>query len=140
MFHVPPHGRITDHPYLSSTAADGDNGAFEIVSPEPGWVLFLLCSDGNDPDVPQADGWEHVSVHAARALGRQIRTPTWREMAHVKDRCWDPEDVVMQLHPRRSQYVNHHPHVLHLWRSRVHPIPEPPTILVGVPDAAEPAP
>jgi len=53
-------------------------------------------------------------------------------MAYVKDLCWDDEDVVMQLHPRKSEYVNNHPHVLHLWRPRHEMIPTPPSILVGV--------
>lgn len=52
-------------------------------------------------------------------------------MCQVKDVCWDDEDVVMQLHPRRSQYVNMHPHTLHLWRPLEASIPEPPSILVG---------
>jgi hypothetical protein len=46
-------------------------------------------------------------------------------MCHAKDQCWDAEDVVMQLHPAKSQYVNHHPHVLHLWRPLKETIPIP---------------
>jgi hypothetical protein len=52
-------------------------------------------------------------------------------MNYVKRICWDGEDVVMQLHPRESEYVNCHPHVLHLWRHRTREIPTPPSILVG---------
>jgi hypothetical protein len=130
-FHVPEAARITSHPQLASTYLDGDNGAFVIESPEPGWQLWLICSDGRDVcAAPEGADWEHVSVHAARKSGIS-RTPNWREMAYVKEVCWDPEDVVMQLHPRRSQYVNAHPHVLHLWRPRHLTIPEPPAILVG---------
>lgn len=127
-FHVPARGRITEGPY-GSTAADGNYGAFVLDSPEPGWQLLLIASEGNDSGVPQAEGWEHVSVSARR--GAKVRTPTWAEMCFVKDRFWDAEDVVMQLHPRRSAYVNQHPNVLHLWRSRTQPIPEPPPELVG---------
>lgn len=125
-FHVPERARILTHPQLGSTRADGNNGAFIIESCEPGWQLWLICSDGED--------WEHVSVHAwrARGTGGQLRTPSWAEMCVVKDLCWDPEDVVMQLHPRRSVYVNVHPHVLHLWRpTQGAAIPEPPAGLVG---------
>ncbi|HEX3577551.1 MAG TPA: hypothetical protein VHY33_03220, partial [Thermoanaerobaculia bacterium] len=61
----------------------------------------------------------------------QMRTPTWREMVSVKNECWDDEDVVMQLHPKKSEYVNCHPYVLHLWRPRHAVIPTPPSILVG---------
>lgn len=152
MFHVPESARDTNHPLLGSTTADGNNGAFYVESPEPGWRLALICSDGTDPNAPEADGWEHVSVHAYRGgtiehhvhqsflegarpytTGRpaQTRTPTWKEMAYVKDVCWDGEDVVWQLHPRKSEYVNCHPHVLHLWRHRTREVPTPPAILVG---------
>lgn len=109
----------------------------EIVYADHGLAhdLALIASDGTEPEVPAGLGWEHVSVHAYRGTlerARQLRTPTWREMVFVKDLCWDGEDVVMQLHPRKSAYINNHPHVLHLWRSRDQAIPEPPSILVGI--------
>jgi hypothetical protein len=53
-------------------------------------------------------------------------------MCFVKDLFWEPEDCVMQLHPRRSEYINNHPYVLHLWRPVRDRIPEPPSIYVGV--------
>ena len=127
-FHVPELARDTTHPRLGTTSADGNNGAFSIESPEPGWRLFLIISDGGD--------WEHVSVHA-RQRGK-VRTPRWREMAYVKQLCWDDEDVVVQFHPRKSEYVNCHPHVLHLWRPTEAVIPTPPSEFVGpLPDDAE---
>lgn len=137
-FHVPELARDTTHPLLGTTTADGNNGAFDVESPDAGWRLKLICSDGADPDVPIADGWEHVSVHAYRNAGRAMRTPSWKEMCFVKRLCWDAEDVVVQFHPRESEYVNCHPHVLHLWRSRTQPIPTPPSILVG-PRGEDPA-
>jgi hypothetical protein len=142
-FHVPELSRDTQHPILGTTRADGNNGAFHIESPEPGWTLALIASDG--------EGWEHVSVHAYRTrqvdvvglLGRaestpKMRTPTWKEMSYVKRLCWDAEDVVMQLHPRESEYVNCHPNVLHLWRPTTASIPTPPVEFVG-PLSKEPA-
>ena len=127
-FHVPESARDRTHPQLATTSADGNNGAFHVASPEPGWILALIISDASDPTVMEK--WEHVSVHACR--GRQMRTPTWKEMAFIKDLCWDDEDVVMQLHPRKSEYVNNHPHVLHLWRPLDQTIPTPPSIFVGI--------
>lgn len=44
---------------------------------------------------------------------------------------WDAEDVVMQLHPAQSVYVNHHPGCLHLWRPVSIAIPTPPAWMVG---------
>ena len=125
-FQVPEPSRVTSHPTHGSTPADGNNGAFDLESVEPGWRLFLLASDGA--------GWEHVSIHAYRATGRrghQARTPTWREMAFVKDLCWSGDDVVVQFHPRKVEYVNAHPHVLHLWRPTTHAILTPDPGLVG---------
>ena len=122
MFHVPEASRLRTHPLLGSSSADGNNGAFFIGSPEPGWTLALICSDD--------EGWEHVSVRAVNDAGRS-RTPSWKEMCWAKDVCWDAEDEVIQFHPRRSEYVNCHPHVLHLWRSTSVPIPRPEPALVG---------
>lgn len=128
-FHVPEGGRIRSHPFLASTSADGHNGAFQVPSPEPGWILFLICSDGSGEPARLEYQWEHVSVHAVQ--GARDRTPTWKEMAFVKDLCWDEDDVVMQLHPRRAEYVNVHAYTLHLWRPRLERIPTPPAELVG---------
>ena len=72
--------------------------------------LCILSSgpcDGN----PHAEGWEHVSVSTVD------RTPTWEEMAMVKDLFWAEDECVVQFHPPRSVYVNKHPYCLHLWRN-----------------------
>lgn len=56
------------------------------------------------------DGWEHVSMELfARRL------PTWEEMCYIKNIFWDDEEVVIQIHPKKSTYVNI-TEALHLWR------------------------
>lgn len=84
-FHVPETARVTQHPQLGTTWRDGNNGAFDLDSCEPGWRLTLICSDGTeDPTLPV---WEHVSVHAYRGHDGptlRLRTPNWREMAFIK--------------------------------------------------------
>lgn len=116
---VPEHLRVLS-PFHGPGAQQGNNGAFVIPNPEPGMpALRVIASDGA--------GWEHVSVSTER------RTPTWSEMHHVKGLFWDPEEVVMQLHPRESNYVNNHPYVLHMWRPQMAEIPLPPTFMVGIP-------
>lgn len=100
---------------LESTAELGNNGMFFI--PFGREVLRCMISDG--------EGWEHVSVSLRH------RTPTWDEMCFVKSQFWDDEECVMQLHPRKSEYVNWHPYCLHLWRPLSSAIPEPPSIFVG---------
>ena len=84
---------------------------------------MLIVSDGTDPDA--AESWEHVSVRACRSNGHS-RVPTWREMCFVKNLCWSDDETVIQYHPRRSDYINRHPHVLHLWRPLKAEIPMPP--------------
>jgi hypothetical protein len=151
---VPELARDTTHPLLGTDSSCGNNGAFHVESPEPGWKLALICSDGTDDDpalTPEMKAWEHVSVHAYRPGSQQpegftlasrrpaMRTPTWKEMAYVKRLCWDGEDVVIQFHPRESEYVNCHPHVLHLWRWKAGEMPTPPAILVGPKTEEQPA-
>lgn len=54
---------------------------------------------------------EHVSIELyARRL------PTWYEMCEVKDIFWDYEEEVIQIHPKKSDYVNM-TEALHLWRA-----------------------
>ena len=125
MFHVPELSRGCPmiHRALFGTVADGNNGAFDLSSPEPGWRLACLASDG--------EGWEHVSIHAYNETRTKQRVPTWKEMSYVKRLFWDRSDVVMQLHPAEEDYVNCHPSVLHLWRPTAEHIPVPPAEFVG---------
>lgn len=122
-FHVPELMRNTTHPRLGTSMADGNNGAFLLASPESGWLLMVLASDG--------EGWEHVSIHAYRVRGEQQRTPTWREMTYVKDLFWDAEDVAVQYHPRKSEYRNMHRYTLHIWRPTTAALPTPPAEFVA---------
>lgn len=77
-------------------------------------------------------GWEHVSVSARH--NKKVRIPTWEEMCQIKDIFWDDEDVVVQYHPKKSEYVSNYP-VLHLWRPTEVGMPTPPAIMVGIPGA-----
>lgn len=121
MFHVPEEYRITKG-RVASTSEFGNNGVFEIPPIRGGRKLFCVASDGA--------GWEHASVHVLD--GRRMHIPTWSEMCHIKDLFWDDEDLVIQYHPPKSNYVNNHAYVLHLWRPTNQKIPNPPSILVGV--------
>lgn len=135
MFHVPNQYRIT-RGLQASTPAFGNNGAFTFpnkggatrrrVSTRKSRELFVIASDGM--------GWEHVSVHVWDGEKEALRLPMWDEMCYVKDLFWDAEDVVIQYHPRKSEYVKTHPFVLHLWRPVDQAIPTPPPILVGILD------
>jgi len=100
MFHVDNKYRTVSGP-LASNDVLGNNGLF--IFRKDGHMVNCVVSDGG--------GWEHVSVTINRA-----RTPGWDTMCFVKDQFWGEEDVVMQIHPRKSDYVNFHPYCLHLWR------------------------
>jgi hypothetical protein len=128
-FHVPERYRRTttsNTKWGEPTRHNAGNYGCFIVPPLRGQrKLYCLASDG--------EGWEHVSVHAhSTNKGRAI--PNWDEMCSIKDLFWDPEDAVMQLHPRASVYVTTNAYVLHLWRPREETgmvIPEPDPTLVG---------
>ena len=95
----------------------GEDGGLFIV-PFEGRELQVIASNGGD--------WEHVSVSLPN------RCPNWREMCLIKNIFWQEEDVVMQLHPAKSEYVNMHPYCLHLWRPLLEVIPCPPSWMVGL--------
>lgn len=105
MFKVPNQYRLKNHPMLASDESYGNNGAFAIPI-EHKVTAFVIASDG--------DGWEHVSAHIMDH-GKD-ETPSWEEMCKIKDLFWDEEDCIVQFHPPKTEYVNHHEHCLHLWR------------------------
>ena len=121
-FRVRKGERATDDSY-------GTCGMFYIpASLRRAYALIVICSDGEgwEENGYPPPAWEHVSVSTA------VRCPTWEEMCFIKSLFWDPEDVVIQFHPRASEYVNNHPHCLHLWRPIGVAIPTPPLETVGV--------
>ena len=101
----------------------GEAGAFVIpvrVQGKVSYYLKIIASNG--------EGWEHVSVSI---FSHENKTPTWGNMCLVKNMFWDEEECVVQYHPPKSEYVNHHPGCLHLWRKIGFDYPTPPAILVG---------
>jgi len=115
------HLRVV-HPTLG--AGDSTCGTFLVPplvrQPEPGLALPLrvIFSSGG--------GWEHASVSC------ESRCPSWYEMEHVRRLFWEPDETVMQIHPPLDEYVDHHPHCLHLWRPTYGvPVPRPPHWMVG---------
>ena len=95
----------------------GNNGAFLIPLKTNRQTVLVIASDEG--------GWEHVSV------SREDRCPTWAEMCEVKDIFFAPDEVVVQFHPARSEYVNFHRYCLHLWRPVGEQLPTPPAWMVG---------
>lgn len=81
-------------------------------------VLHFIFSNGC--------GFEHLSVSTP------ARTPTWDEMCKMKEIFWRDDEVCMQLHPKKEEYVNNHNYCLHIWKPIDKEIPTPPSILVGL--------
>lgn len=95
---------------------DEYNGAFFLTI--KGQTYSVIASNG--------EGWEHVSV-----AGKN-RTPSWEVMNEIKDMFFHEDEVVMQLHPIKDEYVNNHKNCLHLWRPINQKIPTPPKWMVGI--------
>jgi hypothetical protein len=106
---------------MASPPLSGCNGMFIVSNKLGPHTLAIIASDGTDKD---ARGWEHVSVSTA------MRTPTWKEMQWVKEQFWNDDEVVIQLHPAKVDYVNCHPNTLHMWRHHALPFLKPPVELV----------
>lgn len=82
-------------------------------------AIRCIASDGG--------GWQHVSV----SYEFEKKCPSWDVLCRIKDLFWEDQDVVIQIHPKKSEYVNRHEHCLHLWRcTDGRQQPTPPKIFV----------
>lgn len=104
-------------PERNQKLGDHNGGLFEFIPKVDGPVFTVIAS--NDM------GWEHVSVSL-----NMPRCPTWNEMCIIKDEFWEAEDMAIQYHPKKSEYVNNHPFVLHMWRPIGSYIPTPPIKMI----------
>jgi hypothetical protein len=124
-FYVPEELRVRKGDLRSETA-DGNNGFFLIPgSLKRPYALRCIASDGSE--------WVDLELPPPRMGTRQrLDRSAWEEMCLVKSLFWDAEDVVWQLHPPKSEYVNNHPYCLHLWRPIGIALQRPPAITVGI--------
>ena len=107
---------------------EGDRfGVFYIQNAASAFIIIF--DDGSDHEGEKGSGWEHLSARVKMHSGERV--PTWSEMCWLKSLFWDDEECVAQLHPPKSEYVNCHPHVLHLWKQVGQDFPRPPSMLVG---------
>lgn len=75
----------------------------------------------------RAYGWEHLTVSGKN------KVPDWNVMCAVKDIFWEDEELCIQYHPKKSQYINNHENCLHIWRPLFTDLPEPDQFLIGIP-------
>jgi len=71
-------------------------------------------------------GWDHCSVSLKN------RCPNWREMCYVKDLFWGDDEVVIQYHPAKQDYINNCHTCLHMWKPQNEALPMPDKIMVGI--------
>jgi hypothetical protein len=100
--------------------AGRDGRAFTVRPPNARGLLCCVASWG--------DNWDHVSVHVEE-IGLS-RTPTWDEMDFIHSLVARKGETWMQLHVPKSDHVNLHPNVLHLWRPHDQDVPRPPDWMV----------
>ncbi len=69
-------------------------------------------------DIIASEGlqWEHVSMETIH--GDVSRCPTYEEMCLLKYSFFSENEITLQVHPKKSEYVNRNPNILHLWRSK----------------------
>ena len=79
---------------------DGFNGIY--VDPVERKNYFFVFSWGQ--------GWEHLSV------SQRNKTPSWDIMCRIKNVFWGEDEVCVEYHPKKEDYVNLHPHCLHIWK------------------------
>lgn len=73
-------------------------------------------------------GWEHCSVSLP------TRIPSWEQMCVMKELFWNDEEVCMQLHPAKKDYINNMKYCLHIWKPVEKEIPTPPSLMIGFKD------
>lgn len=117
-------GRVREGQF--ATKAGQNFGAFFLRCPTTGERLKIIVAPADKWQDESMDGeaWDHVSVSCER------RCPWWGEMCWVKDQFFEDSEMVVQYHPPKSEYVNIHPFVLHLWRPVTSIIPMPPVVCV----------
>ena len=106
----------------SPFAIDSGEDGFAIETKTSGIEWFeIIASWGK--------GWDHVSVKIGLP-DDNTRIPTWEEMCAIKDLFWRPSEWVVQYHPGIEDYIDCHPHVLHLWKPQRGEIKRPPFFMV----------
>lgn len=77
--------------------------------------FFFSLHDGNglvSAINHNKESWEHVMLN----LEEMQRCATYTEMSKLKSIFWPDNEVALQVHPAKSQYINNFHYALHLWR------------------------
>ena len=99
---------------IYGAAGDGGNGVFKVFV--SGRSFHVIVSNGG--------GWDHVSVTPCNL--KRKTCPTWEEMCAIKNMFFNEDEIAIEYHPAKEDYVNMHPYCLHLWKPQNEDIPKPP--------------
>ncbi len=100
-----------------------EEGTFnkEYVIPANGGMLHLLCSN--------TLGWDHIFFKVVLdTVLSKYRMPSSIEMERIKDLFFESDEAVIEVHPKKENYVNIDSNVLHLWKPNLIELPLPPKI------------
>lgn len=100
----------------------GDNQVGQFFIPLRGVTFQVVASVG--------EGWDHVSVSILYEKDGKtlVRIPNYEEMNIVKNMFFEDSEPVIEVHPKKADYVNQNEFVLHLWRPLDQELPLPPEI------------
>ena len=101
---------------VGRVSEDGGIGEVHMLK----WTGTVIWSYGG--------GWEHVSVSPYK---RHI-IPSWDDMCAIKNMFFHDDEVAVQYHPAKSEYVNVVENCLHLWRPLEAEMPVPNSLMVGL--------
>lgn len=89
------------HGFEGTVKLRGENGAHLFN-------LVFTVENGAD-GTPER---EHASI--SRKVGNKL--PGWLEMQELKEIIWQDEEECVQIHPKKSRYINIMGSCLHIWR------------------------
>lgn len=101
---------------LASDETNGWNGHFMV--PLEGEMWQVIISDGMS--------WRHLSITNAQ----RRMTPSWNVMCRIKEAFFGDDEWCVQFHPAKDDYIDLHPHVLHLWQPLDEKLPIPYSFMV----------
>ena len=87
----------------------GFDGPFNMPGVVPPCWTWDKCRLIVSVDVAEGQRWLHVSASGVKKL------PTHWQLCRIRAAFFSPESVVVSVFPPESEYINHHPRVLHLW-------------------------
>lgn len=108
--------KVTPRLVIGRVGVDGGSGEVHLHK----WSGSVIWSYGG--------GWDHISV----APYKRHITPSWEDMCMIKNMFFNEDEVAVQFHPAKGDYVNMVPNCLHIWKMQAEGFPVPDSLMVGL--------